>query len=273
MGYIKIDRKILYHPALQKRGQELCERGAFLWLLLEASFVDRIYNIKGQTIHLKRGQLCASHIYMAEAWGWDKSKVQRFLERLKNFDTVSTDAPTDAPNDTPNVLTICHYDDYQDTPNDAPNDNKNNKGNNKGKNIVDTAFEEWWKKFRYVGKNKGDKKKALTFFKKHMKDEELLAKIVSTYNDWSHDQLSKSLSVPMVNTWLNNNRWENYNMTPETSPIVSMHDNEARLKNLSSWVTCDPPRKITSVISDDDVKTMLEKKIIEQHHYDRWING
>ena len=44
-GYIKIDRSILYHPALQKRGQEFCEKGAFLWMLLEASFVDREYRV------------------------------------------------------------------------------------------------------------------------------------------------------------------------------------------------------------------------------------
>ena len=55
-GYIKIDRSILYHPALQKRGQEFCEKGAFMWLLLEASFVDRVYRIKDKTIFLKRGQ-------------------------------------------------------------------------------------------------------------------------------------------------------------------------------------------------------------------------
>ena len=70
-GYIKIDRSILYHPALQKRGQEFCEKGAFLWMLLEASFVDREYRIKDIKIFLRRGKLCSSHTYIAEDWGWE----------------------------------------------------------------------------------------------------------------------------------------------------------------------------------------------------------
>ena len=41
IGYIKIDRSILYHPALQKKDRSFCEIGAWLWLLLEASFLDR----------------------------------------------------------------------------------------------------------------------------------------------------------------------------------------------------------------------------------------
>ena len=139
-GYIKIDRAILYHPALFKRGQIFCEKGAFLWLLLEASFVDRKYRINDKEIYLKRGQLSCSQTYMAEAWGWDKSKVQRFLDKLKKFDTITTDTLTDTPLDTPNVLTICHYDRYQDTPNDTPRGTKHNKIINNDNNILSLSL-------------------------------------------------------------------------------------------------------------------------------------
>ena len=40
-GYIKISRAILNHPALNKRDRTYCEVGAWLWILLEASFAER----------------------------------------------------------------------------------------------------------------------------------------------------------------------------------------------------------------------------------------
>ena len=38
-------------------------------------------DIKGQTIKLKRGQLCCSISYMANNWNWKKAKAQRYLEK------------------------------------------------------------------------------------------------------------------------------------------------------------------------------------------------
>ena len=44
-GYIKINRGLLSHRSLQKKDRSLCEIGAFIWLLLEASFKDRDFDI------------------------------------------------------------------------------------------------------------------------------------------------------------------------------------------------------------------------------------
>ena len=74
-GYIKISRAILNHPALNKRERAYCEVGAWLWLLLEASFAERDFTIGTQTVRLRRGELCHSVSYMAEAWGWSQSKT------------------------------------------------------------------------------------------------------------------------------------------------------------------------------------------------------
>lgn len=265
-GYIKIDRSILYHPALQKRGQEFCEKGAFMWLLLEASFIDRVYRIKDKTIFLKRGQLCCSLTYMAEAWGWDKSKVQRFLDKLKKFSTISTDTPNDTPADTPDILTICHYDKYQDTPTDTPTDNKHNKGYNKGNNTIDEkAFEEWWKSFNYVGKNKGSTVKAKTFFK-NTKDPELLKKVKDTYNDFSAFQQSKSLGVPMVATWINQKRWENYTMSEPESEFIPMKKDDAYLR----WVPWVKKGMRSTAISQDMVHRMKAENLITEEEFKAW---
>lgn len=264
-GYIKIDRSILYHPALQKRGQEFCEKGAFMWLLLEASFVDRKYRIKDKTLFLKRGQLCCSLTYMAEAWGWDKSRVQRFLDKLKKFSTITTDTPNDTPADTPDVLTICNYDKYQDTPNDTPTDNKHNKRNNKGNNNIDEkAFEEWWKAFKYVGKSKGDKQKARLFYVKNITNNDLLVKVLTTYNDYSSHQQSNNLGVPMVNTWLNQKRWENYDTSqaPEKD-IFPTRKEDDYLK----WVSWVKKGMRSTSISQDMVQRMRHENLITEEEF------
>ena len=51
-GYIKINRAILFHPSLQKKDRALCEIGAFIWILLEASFKDRNFDINGERMRL-----------------------------------------------------------------------------------------------------------------------------------------------------------------------------------------------------------------------------
>jgi len=274
VGYIKIDRRILNHPALQKRGQPYCEKTAFLWLLLEAGFVDRLYRIKDKTVKLKRGQLCSSVRFMAEAWGWEKSRVQRFLARLKEFDTISSDTPDDTPADTPNVLTICHYDDYQDTPSDTPNDTKHNKGYNKGNNNIvskeiEIAFEEWWKSFEFSGNNKGSKKKALSFYKKKYNDKKLLKRIVETYNHYSSSQKQKNLSAPMVTTWLSGENWDSY-QTPEERSFDNKIVNFDPLFDVKKYVSFVKKGIRIPNISDDQVSKMLSEGLISQEEYDRW---
>jgi len=267
-GYIKIDRSILYHPALQKRGQEFCEKGAFLWLLLEASFVDRKYRIKDKTIYLKRGQLCASLTYMAEAWGWDKSRVQRYLEKLKKFSTVLTNAPNGAPSDTPDILTICHYDKYQDTPNDTPTNNKNNKGNNKGNNNIgeiEIAGEEWWKSFRFVGNNKGNKPKVLAFHKKNFKDKDLLKKVLDAYNHYADSQKDKNLSSPMVSTWINGKNWEHYEKSPNKDEFKISTE-----KTYKDYVWFVQKGMRSTRISDDMVRKMRKEGLITEEQFKAW---
>jgi len=47
---------------------------------------------------------------MAEAWGWSKSRVDRFLGRLENRDLIARDHGTRTP-----VLSLCNYDRFQRT--------------------------------------------------------------------------------------------------------------------------------------------------------------
>ena len=200
-GYIKVNRGLLSHRSLQKKDRSLCEIGAFLWLLLEASFKDRDFDIKWQKIQLKRGQLCCSISYMAKAFNWNRAKVQRFLDKLKDHGTILSNTPVDTPSDTPNIITICHYDDYQDMPNDTPNDNKQNKLIRiNDKNVDDFIY--IWSKLRA---KRGSKKVALQKYNKikHKVDKDTL---VEKYN-----QIVKKASsfefIPHFSTFLSQERW------------------------------------------------------------------
>lgn len=67
-------------------------------------------SIGGHTVKLRRGQLCHSYRFMADAWKWSLGAVQRFIDRLK------TDTMIDVASDTGClIITICNYDAYQAT--------------------------------------------------------------------------------------------------------------------------------------------------------------
>ena len=200
-GYIKVSRAILYHPSLQKKDRSLCEIGAFIWLLLEASFKDRDFDIKGQTVKLKRGQLCCSISYMANNWNWKKAKAQRYLDRLKRNGTILSNTPTDTSADMPNIITICHYDEYQDTPYDTPKDKKQNKLKRINDKNVDEFLYIWGK----LDAKRGSKKVAMQKYNKikNKVDKDIL---IEKYN-----QIVKKASsiefIPHFSTFLSQERW------------------------------------------------------------------
>lgn len=79
-----------------------------MWLVMEASWKDRTKRIGSVVVDLKRGQLAASIRFMADAWGWEKSTVDRFLKRLEKRDMIGTDSGTGV-----SIVTIRKYNDYQ----------------------------------------------------------------------------------------------------------------------------------------------------------------
>jgi hypothetical protein len=105
-GVFAVDRGIWEHPSFAN--EPLTEREAWIWLIGEASFKARARNIGGKVVQLDRGQLAASVRFMAERWKWSKSRVDRFLKRLKIETMIGTDVGTGLL-----VITICNYDRYQ----------------------------------------------------------------------------------------------------------------------------------------------------------------
>lgn len=105
-GVVNISRRIWTDEAFEP--EPFTEREAFMWLIMEASYKPRVKRINGCPIQLKRGQLAASIRFMAEAWKWSKSRVDRFLNRSVRFGVIETASGTGI-----NIITICKYEAYQ----------------------------------------------------------------------------------------------------------------------------------------------------------------
>ena len=108
-GTVNIARSLFLDEAF--KDQPFTEREAFMWLVMEASWKDRTKRVGVVVIDLRRGQLAASMRFMADAWGWEKSTVDRFLKRLEKRDMIGTESGTGI-----SVITIRKYNDYQGAP-------------------------------------------------------------------------------------------------------------------------------------------------------------
>lgn len=109
LGVFAVHRGIWEHTSFDD--EPFTQREAWIWLISEAAYRPFKKRVAGHVIELKRGQVCHSLRFIADAWGWTLAKTRRFLERLK------TDAMIDTQTDTGvTVITICNYNKYQTAP-------------------------------------------------------------------------------------------------------------------------------------------------------------
>ncbi len=175
------------HPLF--RGEPYTKALAWCWLIENATWKPHRVLVDGKIITLDRGQLSYSTRYLGAAWGWSKSRVDRFLRNLVAETMVNTRCSKigTASGTAQNVITICNYDKYQyrDQPSgtasgtragqqrdsSGTNKNKGNKGNKErgcmdGKpddvfpGSSDDAFEEFWDAYPSRGDGPNPKKPA-----------------------------------------------------------------------------------------------------------------
>ena len=104
-GWVLIHRQIadndyLWQDKPFSRGQ------AWIDLIMTAEIADT-YSQRYQ-VTIRRGQQIVTIRYLAERWGWSKSKVFDFLNSLKSAAMANIEADTKRT-----VLTIANYDKYQ----------------------------------------------------------------------------------------------------------------------------------------------------------------
>jgi hypothetical protein len=112
-GFIAMSREVFDHPLLRD-GERF---RAWFWMVSKACWKPTKFDVHGRIITLDRGQFSCSVRELAEAWGWSKSSVDRFLTRLKTETMIETESGTGRL-----VITICNYGKYQDAERDAGTD-------------------------------------------------------------------------------------------------------------------------------------------------------
>lgn len=88
---------------------EFSRADAWVWLIEHACWRSTSHNIKGKSVLLERGQLCASRDRLASTWRWSPSAVERFLARLQAEQMIGRETGQGK-----SVITICNYAKYQD---------------------------------------------------------------------------------------------------------------------------------------------------------------
>lgn len=119
-GFLIISRDFWDDPDFAEA--EMSPREAFLWLLKEASWKPRTRRVNNRNIELDRAQVASSVRFMAEAWGWSKSRVHRYLQKLEERETVvieNRDTSRGKSGTGCLVITVCNYDKYQALPKDS----------------------------------------------------------------------------------------------------------------------------------------------------------
>lgn len=101
-----VDRAIWTHPEFDD--EVFTQREAWMWIVGEAAWKERRVRGQNGSILLTRGQLSHSIRFMAEAWGWHRSRVERFIDRLVTRDMLERQVETGQL-----VLTICNYERFQ----------------------------------------------------------------------------------------------------------------------------------------------------------------
>lgn len=116
VGFIKLHRGWRDTDGLLP-SKDFSDFEAWLWILENAAWKDgHRFNAKGEMVPIARGQMHVSIRSLQVAFGWSKTRVERFLNRLKTVAKVKLEAGQSGT-----VLTVCNYEKYQgNTDSDKP---------------------------------------------------------------------------------------------------------------------------------------------------------
>ena len=76
---------------------------------------ERTIQSNGHVVQLQCGQLCHSARFMARAWGWERTRVQRFLAQLAEAGLIELSAKSQSrqdrakPRSRATVISVCNY--------------------------------------------------------------------------------------------------------------------------------------------------------------------
>lgn len=144
-GWIKLHRSIIDHWLYTEK-RIFSKYEAWNDILLTVNFADAQCCIKGKIYNVKRGESILSFESWGKRWGWDKSKVRRFLALLKNDGMIDLNSDNITTH-----LIVCKYEDYQDLGN--ANETQTKRKRNSGDTQTTPIKEEEERKKNKKNKN------------------------------------------------------------------------------------------------------------------------
>ena len=111
-GFIIMPRDELDHPVLAAR--PFNRPMAWLWLLTHMHWKPDEVKTKRGLISVERGQLAVADTFLASAWKWERTKVQRFIASLERLDMIRTDQDQAI-----RVITVCNHERFLGSPPDG----------------------------------------------------------------------------------------------------------------------------------------------------------
>ena len=127
-GFYRMARGWMDHTIF--RNEPFTEREAWQWMIEHAAFAPHPHRVCKSVVPLERGQLAVSTRYLAQPWQWSKSRVARFLKKLKSRTMIGTEDGTGYT-----LITICNYNKYQSVQSDGGTANGTVSGTAAGQTI------------------------------------------------------------------------------------------------------------------------------------------
>ena len=232
-GYVRIYRSILDNPTFRDIGEAMFF--AFLvikanWRAGERRYDDRIYK-------LERGDLVLGERKLAKEFDWTRKKVRGVISRLEATEIITRKRAQHGDQRSP-VITICNYSHYQDVK-ETPNQGGDQAGPKAGPpkkegkevkedNTVDSTarqFEEFWRTYPSRRPHSNPKKTARTKFETAVKRGVAAADIIhaaENYAAYVEREGTDPKFVAQAQTWLNQERWAQYQEAAGTEPTPIM---------------------------------------------------
>ncbi len=225
-GYISLPRAIFDDTTF--KDEVLSEREAYLWMLMEARWKGGSKRLGAGIYELERGQLATSVRFLAQAWKWSKSRVDRYLGRLERARRITVRSGTGA-----SVITICNYDEHQGSSTERGTGagqrrdrcgTNENKGERKGKESLSTGalrFEEFWEAYPHKGGARKGEALARAAYDKIVRagtGEEELIVAAGRYRDDGR-VLQGYVKDPL--NWLGERRWQDDIEPPRVSTAAA----------------------------------------------------
>lgn len=105
-GWIKLYRQLRDHELWN--AERFTKGQAWVDILLMANYKPTIIPIRGQELHLDRGDLAWSQVSLARRWRWNERTVNRFLAMLQRRQMIRCRI-----NNLTTVISIVNFDEYQ----------------------------------------------------------------------------------------------------------------------------------------------------------------